>query len=48
MSESLQDGTEAVGGGVFSSALRKFKSLILGWDGSARFLVLFSKKKIPT
>tara|TARA_Y100000310_G_scaffold338942_1_gene430066 strand:- start:669 stop:848 length:180 start_codon:yes stop_codon:yes gene_type:complete len=30
IAESLQDGTEAVGEGVFSSALRKFKSPILG------------------
>jgi len=35
-----------MGEGVFSSALRKFKSPILGWGGSARFLFLFSKKKI--
>jgi len=35
----------AEGEGVFSSALRKFKSPILGWDGNSRFLFLFSKKK---
>lgn len=38
----------AVGEGVFSSVLGKFKSLLLGWDGSARFLFLFYKKKAHT
>mgnify|MGYP000396836995 CR=1 FL=1 len=38
----------AVGEGVFSSALRKFKSPILGWDGSVRFLFLFLKRKFGT
>ena len=31
----------AEGEGVFSSALRKFKSPILGWDGSARFRISY-------
>jgi len=45
-SESLQGGMRNEVEQVFSSALRKFKSLIWGWDGSARFLFLFSKKKV--
>ena len=45
VSESLQDGTEPIGEGVFSSALRKFKSPLLGWEARA-FCLLFSKKEI--
>jgi len=44
MSESLQDGTEPKAKEFFSSALRKFKSPILGGK-RALFCLLFSKKE---
>jgi|TARA_Y100000296_G_scaffold1971_1_gene2180 hypothetical protein len=43
-SESLQGVTEPIGEGVFSSALRKFKSPILGGK-RALFAYFFLKKK---
>jgi hypothetical protein len=42
-SESLQGVTEPIGEGVFSSALRKFKSPILG--GKRALLCFFLSKK---
>ena len=45
MSESLQDGTEPKAKEFFSSALRKFKSPILGWEEARAFCFFFLKRK---